>query len=718
MAVVTLAIKRNLEDRHNAWFQVVDDINSGNIDTIKAMIENAILVKYDKFSNPFSVYENDYKSNIEKNMLDRAYTFALRSNLNDTQTKNIKSKISHWARNDFKALVDKLDNSTEYVSAIVISEKITKHEWLMLSILRDIGVNILVVTKDLSNISYASDIRQIKFGTNENLKVTNNTDNGIKHINNNSILIEENKALYNIDKELLKSDRLIDIVKDHSENIKVTVYGIEVEIDTRIIAARLKSICNNENNIFFINERIPKPTLDETSKIYRITRDNVDYVIHTLKNFIRCYDNSIADSVKELVGEELNKFKAAGDTSSIIYNKGTLLICWLNRYLKNKNTTIIFYGNPYGNEEILLNILSRMNSMNIIVLSANKQREMFKLDERFGVNIELNDSNDNTNIELVSTDTSTTLAYNASKIVDQTLYGENTVGLYREGQIIDCSTKHLACTFDETVMWWNKEMFIRPGYKQFKNSVEIPVQFGIVRGLKGSGQDYIKTVQRYCCGKTTIYRENNFYPKFNNQIKEGMYIHNCTDINGTMFSEQKPFIVGDKVQSQLIKNSRNFKYSFLDEDKQNFILSKIQEIIDDKMISKPHHYKNDKNQFYNMVLGLTLNMDIEIIRAIQWFNYTEYNPNIVVISNTENTLTFEDTIYLRFLSKLGFDIIIFIPTLYSSIEKFLNNTEYESYTIGRADYSVDLSSIKVIKDENFVQKQTTEKKGWFSKLFN
>lgn len=717
MPVVTIAINKALDNRTNAWFQVVDDINNSNIDTIEYMIEKADLVKTDKFSIPLNMKEGLAENIYIARVKVSARQIATKLGFNETITKNLLYKVEHWTRNDFKVIIDKLSNSNDNILLIVNNTKLGKHEWIYLNVLRTLGINILVITKDFSYMNFADNVRFIKFATNENLTIGSNKN--ISTNNEKSKTVETvSKELYNIDKDLLKSEQFINIVKDHSENIKIAVYGTDIGLDTRVIAAKLKENCNENQNSFFIEEKISKPTLDETSKIYRITRDNVDYVIATLKNFVRCYDKNTESYVKDLLLEVLNGFKAKGDTSSIIYNKGTLLICWLNRYLKNKNATIVFYGKPYGNEEILLNILSKINDVNIIILSGNKQNTVFKFNQNNGINIELPNDDDNISIELVSTDTATTLAYNASKIVDQTLYGENTVGLYREGQIIGCDTKHLACTFDETVMWWNKEMFIRPGYKQYSNSVEIPVQFAIIRGMKGNENDYTKLVQRYCCGKTTIYRKNNFYPRYNRETKDGMYIHNCTDINGTLFSEQKPFIVGDKLQSKLIKNSRNFKYSFLDGNKQDFILSKIQEIIDDKMISKPYEYKNDKDKFYNMLLGITLNLDLEMIRTIQWFNYTDYNPNIVVISNDENTLTFEDIIYLRFLSKLGFDILIFVPTQYSSVEKFLNKSEYETYDIGRAEYSLDLSDIEVKKDADYVQKQTAEKKGWFSKFFN
>ena len=715
MPVVTLSVKSSLGSRDNAWLQVLDDINSVNIDQVKDIVDKATLVLDTKLTNPLPNENINYSNKHIKDVLNKAKAFALKYKLSDTQLKNLNCKLAHWVQSDFKSIFEELSNTTVDVLLVYLNDKVGKHDWFILNHLRDSGVNVLVVTKDFSNISYAENARVIKLGTNEGLSVTNKT----KKSNSRVEIINTAKSVVNIDKELLDQLEFINMVKDHSDNIIVSICGTSINPNSLVIASKLNEICRGNNNKFFIEEKIPKPTLDETSQVYKINRDNVDYIIATLKNFVRCYDKEIESLVKSELEVELKKYKASGDTSSIIYNKGTLLICWLNRYLKYRDTTIVYYGNIKDNESVLLNILSKVSSVNIIVISGNKQGNCYKFAEGLGINIVLEDSCENKPINLVSSDTSTTLAYNASKIADRTLYGENTIGLYKEGQIVDCTTKHLACTFDETVLWWNKEMFVRPGYKQGKNSVEIPVQLAVIRGVNGTEQEYLKTIQRYCCGKTTIYKGNAFYSKYNASKRDGMQIHNCTDINGTMFSEQKPYIVGGKLQTKLIKSARNFKYSFLDNNKQDFILSKIQEIIDDRMLNKPHEYKND-NLFYNTLLNITLNLDLEMIRTIQWFNYTDYNPNIVVISTDENTLTFEDTVYLRFLNKLGFDILIFVPTQYSSLEKFLNDTEYEVYDIGRANYQIDTSGLKVIKDVDYAQKQTQtpEKKGWFSKLFN
>lgn len=741
MAIVTISIKKETEVQNKAWFQVIDDINSENIDTIKYIANKSDIVIGEKFSNPIFSEDVDKAKSEKLNELYQETNKKIQElNISETQRKNLQYKFKYWALNDFKILFNNIENTLgEKHCAVIIIDKVKNHEWLFLQILQKLGINILLITKDLSNYStsmYNIDI--IKYNTNENLKIdkskTDKSDeintiiklsqirrqsrtvsyiaNKNSELNEHSQLDKNTLEFKDITKEYIISN---DMTKEfsNSEILRLSIAGTDATFESLRFAAQLRDLCKDNDNYFFIDGKIGSPTIDETSKIYKLTKDDINYIAHTMKNFIKCSNKNIENKVREMYHELAIGLYNLGDNAHIVYNKSVTLICWLNRYLKYDNVKIVFYGNPKGNDKILLEILEKLYNVSIIVINAESKTDYFKFNN--GNNIELLTETKNLNLDLVSTNTATTMAYNANKMVDQTLFNGDTLGMYREGQIVGCNTKHLACTFDEIVLWWNKEMFIRPGFVQHNNIVDIPVQFGIIRGVKGDEKEYKKLIQRYCCGKTTLYYNRWFYPCFNNTNGKGMRIHNCTDINRTMFSSQKPFVMGGKLQTELIKSGINYRYGFLDIHKQEFIFSKIQELLDDNMLIIPNEFRN-KNDFYNLLLNITLNLDIELLRTIQWFNYTDYNPNIVVISDTEEILSFEDVLYLRFLSKLGFDILVFVPTQYTSVENYLNNSEYEIYNIGRPEYSLNIKDINVVEDVDYAQKQE-EKKGWLNKLF-
>ena len=67
---------------------------------------------------------------------------------------------------------------------------------------------------------------------------------------------------------------------------------------------------------------------------------------------------------------------------------------------------------------------------------------------------------------------------------------------------------------------------------------------------------------------------------------------------------------------------------------------------------------------------------------------------------------------------IGFDILIFVPTRYRSLEGlFTAKMQYEQHEIGYAEYSIDTQYMKVDKDKPVNEDSTPQKKkSLFSKL--
>lgn len=70
--------------------------------------------------------------------------------------------------------------------------------------------------------------------------------------------------------------------------------------------------------------------------------------------------------------------------------------------------------------------------------------------------------------------------------------------------------------------------------------------------------------------------------------------------------------------------------------------------------------------------------------------------------------TIFDCIYLLFLNLIGFDIVIFTPTGYRNIEKFIMDSSFENHIIGEFMFNLKAPNFKT---------STTEKKGFFERFF-
>lgn len=161
-----------------------------------------------------------------------------------------------------------------------------------------------------------------------------------------------------------------------------------------------------------------------------------------------------------------------------------------------------------------------------------------------------------------------------------------------------------------------------------------------------------------------------------------------TDPN-PMKSFAAEFFKNGKLQKNRIKNHPNYPYGILREDMQEFILDKLQIMIDQKLIRGI-----GENGTEYTVIAQVLNLPKDIVRQIQKFDFTKKNPKLIYINTTETIISLEDSILTAFLNLIGFDIVFFVPTGYQSIEKYFNTQLMEEHQIGEYMYDLQVPDLK------------------------
>lgn len=91
-----------------------------------------------------------------------------------------------------------------------------------------------------------------------------------------------------------------------------------------------------------------------------------------------------------------------------------------------------------------------------------------------------------------------------------------------------------------------------------------------------------------------------------------------------------------------------------------------------------------------------MNLDKNILRMIQKFDFTKKNPKLIYIITGETVLSLEDTIYAIYLNQIGFDILFFVPTGYQCIEQHLNHSYVEEHQIGEYIYDLQIPDFDTI----------------------
>lgn len=703
---------------------VIDDINTSNKEEVFNIIDNCDLYIDSKFSAPTSSNEIIGKRSSVVSTMNELFTYINDSIHNrtsgwftsDTQLRNFKIKLLYWCANDFSSIIDKLDKHEEV--RIVINNEMSKHEKIFIRVLADCGATVLVIDKTFNNdeISkeidkYSNDkkanVQVVAFGTSENIKYTRNN----REITQTSVISNnvacEYESLEEIEQALYTDNKII----------KVNVVGMNNYIDTCNFYAKLNKNCTSNNKWLLANNGFPKPTYEQTNSIPRFANDKHDYIIFTLMQFLKLGDEDTNRKIAEIIKTVFNQGENRALSGQILYNKIVYIVCSLNTiYSVGKPDCIVFYGNANKNDIIILEILAQINDISVVVACSDKNKAVQIKDLS---TLELNISNEIFPIPLIDKrDGAATMAAQAERRVNDTLFNGDTLGMYKPGQFSSCTTIDFNTTYDELKLWWNKELYLRPGFEARGTLAVIPTLFRVIKGCIGDANSFISEIQKYCCGKTLLCRDK---VELGMLAEAGIHcnIHRGTDVNCTRFEDQKPFFENSKLNRERIKSGRNYSYSFLDMNKQDMILDKIEDIIVNNKVNKKLF--RTEQEFIDAVLNIGLNLHMSILQNIQWFEFYTYNPNLVLILKDQNMPDINNMILLALLQNLGFDVLIFVPTGYSSIENLVGpNFIFDTNVIGEANYEIDTSRLHVtsnIEITDSSNKEQPKKQGFFSKLF-
>lgn len=267
-----------------------------------------------------------------------------------------------------------------------------------------------------------------------------------------------------------------------------------------------------------------------------------------------------------------------------------------------------------------------------------------------------------------------TTAYYAERELDTLMY-ENT-GLYRNKQYQKASTIILQTMYEEIKILWNEELKYRDGFCTEQNQVTLPVIFAKVSGVKE------KDVFKYWADVSELITEDTIV------IKNTSYIQTHSEYK--IKTSTTEFFRNGKVQKQKIKANPNYPYGVLREEMQDYMLEKLQILIEKKFIKGTF----ETGMEYKIITTI-LSLPKEILRLIQKFDFTKKNPKLLYINTKEQVISLEDAIMMAFLHLVGFDIVCFIPTGYQSVERYFQYKMMEEHQIGEYLYDLEVPNLSV-----------------------
>ena len=272
-----------------------------------------------------------------------------------------------------------------------------------------------------------------------------------------------------------------------------------------------------------------------------------------------------------------------------------------------------------------------------------------------------------------------TMASNAEQDLTSILYTDS--GIYRNRQFSRADAITLQTTYDEVFILWSQELKYRANFSTVNQVVNMPVVYAKVSGVEDGKVDAYWQKIKLLLGDDTMLipslpyvvtgAANQFQPLAVKTLRNG------------------------RLKREEIKADRQYPFALLREELQEHMFDKVQLMLDERMI---------KGTFTNgteyTVLATVLNMNRDIVRWLQSFDFTKKNPKMVVLCTGEQPCSLEDAILMTFLNLVGFDIALFVPTGYQTIERYLNGNYPVEHQIGEYVYDLqvpDFSALTPVK---------------------
>ena len=636
---------------------------------------------------------NDYQRNTVAGSIYDTLDMLRKSGKNDNMLKNTYIKFMCWLYYKFEQVVGRLGDNN--VPKILYQGDISNYELLLIKVLADAGCDVVL-------LQYSGDANYLKLDADssmsDNLNMANMesfpNDFNIKWIRmqmqndyNKERLYGRKSELLNCTNAWIEGKGFKDFTKPVASrgddpklfyNCYYRINGVEDKFSYLNDLYHFQmEIKNSNKRLVIIDNEIPQPTTEEISAIRRRNYTSQDEMIMDICSNMNYISNIDLQRlmVKNFVDIMLEEAKEEGSNLSRLTNKAVILLCTIKRYhdkllgnwKKTDIGTLIFLGGCKNKNELMyIKFISRL-PVDVLILAPNLDKKC-QLEDSLLYEINYRDSlevnkfpQENGDIQIG------TAAYHAERELDTIMYADS--GMYRNHQYSKAVSVTLKTMYEEIEILWQQELKYRPSFSTENSMVNMPVIFAKVSGVKNGD------LSKYWSGIKTLMTPDTY-------VISSVPFINPTDANPVK-SYATEFFKNGKLQREKIKTHSSYQYGMLREDIQEHILNKLQIMIDQKLI---------KGTFENgteyTIIATVLNMKKEFVRMLQRFDFTKVNPKLVCVITTESIMSLEDTILLTFLNLVGFDIAIFVPTGYQSVERYFNKKLMEEHQIG--EYLYDL----------------------------
>ena len=624
---------------------------------------------------------------------------------NQNMQKNTYIKFMCWLYYKFERIVNRL--GAEDIPKILYEGEVSQYEWKLLCVLSKAGCDIVLLQKNGDSKYLALDPKETaSFAYTVPGGQPFSQDFSVGKIAQQMELRQKRQQLYGklpavnpCTNAWIKGKGLEDMLKatyargddkGYFYNCLYRFWGVWDKLtylnDLHHFYQELKG---NKRQVVIVNKRIEPPSMEEIALIKRGNYQSAQQMLLDLKNNIHYTANQELHSlmVKAFLDVMLAESEQPGLSVNKLMNKAVYLLCWLKRYqsalfsgwnMPDIACFIYLGGCKNENEVLFCRMLSAL-PVDVAIFVPNKNEKCL-LQDKFLYELSYEES-------LVVEEFPSgqgqmqigTAAYHAERELDTLMYQDS--GMYRNQQYKKANSLRLQTMYEEIAILWDQEVRFRPNFSTTDQCVNIPVLFAKVSGVKD------KKVMEYWSKIKALLTEDTIL------VSNGAFVD--TSKPNPMKAYATEFFKGGRLLKDKIKEHRAYPYQVLRDEMQEHLLDKLALLIEQKWIRGTF-----ENGMEYTIIATILNMEKDMVRRFQKFDFTKKNPKMIFINPSEEILSLEDSIMAAYLSLAGFDVVFFVPTGYRSVEKYFNMKVMEEHQIGEYVYDLHVPDFATIPSNN------------------
>jgi hypothetical protein len=502
-----------------------------------------------------------------------------------------------------------------------------------------------------------------------------------------------------ISNTFLKDNLLADVVIAQSQrgsdpllhyNVFAGIYGVwdRSTYYQDILKWKLK-LEGSGRPLMLIEDGIQMPSNDEVNAIERKNFPTVQAQLNHMVTQLKCAKPNILAYGQAAFLASMSKYTAMPQQK--LNNIMVIMVCWLNRYMNQLFSSpgavplVVYYGEIKNeNHGLFFSILAQL-PLDVLILNPEGS-EGVSIDNKF---FYLKKYPEQLQKQPFPKDAANlsfgTVAYQAEQELNDLMYQDT--GLYRNRQFQEAISINLRITFEEIEILWEQEAKYRPNFETLATEVMVPVIFSKVSGVNGTKEEYWRYVSGFLTDDTFL-------------VKGLPYL----GIQPNRFQEKAvSYLKNGKLDIRKVKSEVNNPLGILKDSMQDYMLKKLQQLIDSKVIAG-----TGQNGMEYLIVATVLNLDMGLLRLIQNYDFTKQIPKVLILHTRDTSGSVEDAILLAYLNLIGFDILLLVPTGYSSVERYYTKELFAEHQIGSYQYDLRLPNLAAVK---------RRREGFASKLF-